>query len=852
MVPLALVIAAVLSADPVEVTLDAERVVHDGQKQLSNAEGHAALRTAGAALDGERIVYDEGRQVATATDQVVLRLIKGGPIVVVADVVTVRFEGGEVSEVYFFEGEAYGKAPGLSADALLAARTPAAAKALGRNTLRLEGNHLVRHGTVWQAEALDLVPCDCDLTHPSWKIHTTQAYIDGDARRVSVVAPSVWIHGVPVLWLPWLYLPLSNRQTGLLMPRPLISKQNGFGLEWPVFITLGRSADLTLTPGFFTGGTDTMGVAGPRLNTEFRYVPSTRVSGRVTLGLIYDLRAPRDPVTGAMAPSGWSPLGVVEQPGARGLRGEASWQHSQDFGGGFGARVDASVHSDGYYQRDVVTDVIARENGYLRSAATLFQRGVDHVVGLDVVLRQDLTGGGWGLFGSPRLVASAGPRYGPNTFQRWPALQVAVPLRPIAGPLAFSLEASAVRLAPLWGQTGDEGVAAREGRADDVTVECLQQRLYYPSLTALPPECGGDDKAGQGDRRWQPGERSARDRLDVLPRLFVGGTAFDALALSAFAGWRQSAWYDEVTGKPSFRGYPLLGGRAETELARVFEGGLRHALVPAVEVRAVPLVTGAAPAPYDEIDGAVPAALGLKQGVVQANVELGQRLMRKGAPDAVRLDLGQGFELWGPYGANGRPGPRLGESWARVASGWGPFRASATGRLDTRTGLPTRIAAAAGLDGGPTRGLYANYEYVLDDGNLRSRAPIDLLFGAPPVKPQEGAPAQPASFTHLLALGGRYKLWELTFRYDALFSNPGWQGTVAAPVRTFTLVQHTLGIGWSPNCDCWRLDAWLTHRLDVNASLTAAQAAGRPVWTSAWPIDFGATFTVSQFGSFGR
>lgn len=802
------------------VTLTAERLLHDGQAQRTTAEGHATLTTAGAAITARRIVYDRAQGAATATGEVVARFVQGGLLAVTADVVTVRFQDGEVREVFLHEGQAVSKVD-TTAEALLAADTARAVAATGRTNALLEGNHLVREGPRWQVERIELVPCECNFDDPSWSITASSATIDTAAERVEVVSPVVRVKRVPVLWLPWLSLPMTDRQSGLLFPRPNYTQLNGFSLEQPVFVTLGRSADVTVTPGVFTGGTGEYGLSGPRLLGELRYVPSHRARGQLNLGLVYDLRPERDPVTPSLT-----------GPAPRGLRGEGSWQHLQDFDHGVGVRVDGRLYSDGFYNRDVTPDVIASTTGYLRSTALALQRGGDHLVSLDVVLRQDLAFGYDWLGNAPRVAGSAAPRYGPNPLQRLPAVTFTLPTKPLWGPLSIDVQAEAVRLAPLFGLTGDEGAAAREGRLDDGGTElsfaCLRERLFFP--LALSGACGvtAADKVGQGDRVFQPGEREARDRLSVLPRLSVAFTPGSAVSLSAFAGYRQALWLGEVTGRTWHRGYPLLGARAETELARTFESGLRHAVTPVVEVRAVPVVVRGSssaevePVPYDEIDASIPTAPA--QGPtarVQAVAELRQRFSRPGGDAAFRLDLGQGVELLAPE----RSAPAPAESYARAGLNVGWVSALGTVRVDPVLPRLTRLAASCAVDDGRGRGAYVSFDHLLDDGTNRTRASVDLLFGP-------RVPASVVDRSNLLSAGARWQVGAVGLRYDALFLD-----RLYGADERFSLSQHTLRVSWSPACDCWRLEVFATQRLRGDGTY------GIP--------DVGATLTISRFGSVG-
>jgi LPS-assembly protein len=812
---LSLVMLAVVGADPTPIELSAQQLVHDGATHRAYAEGNAELTTDGAALHADRINWDQESSFATAIGHVALRITRGDLMVVVADVVTIRFEGNEVREVFVNDGKVLGK-KGITPEALRAIVAPDVLVHAGETTMLLTGNHLVREGSVWHVEQVDLVPCECNFDNPSWSIHGYDVSVDTAEHRASLWGTTVRIHGVPVLWLPWISIPLSNRQTGLLVPKPSFTALNGFGIEQPVFITLGRSADLTLAPGYFGGASGPFGVRGPRLLTEGRYAPSVGTSGRLSLGLLWDLRAPRSAVDPSQTTSG-----------VRGLRGEASWQHVQDLSSGWHDRVDAAFLSDGYYQRDLVADVLAREAGYLRSSATVFHRGPDHWLGLDVGVRQDLS---WGypVFGhAPKF--DQVPNRGPNPLHRLPALTWAIPERPLIGPLSYSLLTEFLRLAPTQGLSGDEGPDANEGRArvglTPISTKCLRQRLYWagPYDGSCPAEIGAPmGKADQGDRTWQRGEREARQRIQLMPRLSASFPLLIA-TLTPYAAWRQGVWFGEASQTVSQRGYPLIGARLDSELYRFF-GDLRHAIAPSFEVRGVPFVSGTEPAPYDEVD----TAIGSTTAQLQAVAELRQRLTLKGV-DLLRFDLGQGIQLAGET-------PGLGESYARLGGTLGWFSASVQGRVDPVRGRLTRLSAGASIGFGPGRGASAGYENLIDEGTDRSRRPIDLLFAMPTPNLSTG---RDQSFS----AGAEWRFGGLGLRYGALFlDRPFLSATASTPSYALTLVQHSVGVSYAPACDCFRLEVTATQQFKEGP------AALFPEYR--FP-DFGATLTLSRFGTFG-
>ncbi len=782
------------------VSISAERLSYEAG--LVHAVGRTHVKTDGASLRADEIRYDQNARTVTARGNVMLAVARSGYWVALADGVTVKLDGSDVTEVLLDNGVLLKKQK-TTAEALFAAQTPDELRKLGSTALVMSGSRLERDGDEWRVHDLKLTPCDCDPTQPSWRVQARYATVDLEEQYATLQLPSVWVKSVPVFWLPWIALPLSDRRSGLLAPKPVFNGPSGFSLDLPVFITLGDSYDATLTPGYYAGlvdskGNPVSGVKGPRLQTEFRYAPSTRTSGRFTFGLIDDQHPTRDPVNGA--PTG----------GRRGVRSEGSIQHSQELGGGWHDRIDASFVSDGFYVQDLTADIIAREAEYLRSTAVLFRRSEGVYAGIEVGLRQDLGAGGdrrWGYgFFDPA---------GPNTLQRLPALTVAVPDRPLLGPIRAAFRLEYARLAPLLGATGDEGVLADEGRPYAV-IDGQRQPLRRSELHArlFCPGCGLAD-TGEADRIWQPGEREARDRLDLLPRLSTSLSFGRFGTVTPYAAYRQDVYLGEVTGRLSHRGYPLFGVSAETALARTF-GDLKHTLAPSAEIRYVPAVFGDEPAPYDEIDTAFPLLPGERR-FLHGVVELRQQLLARNGQavrEVARLDLGQGFDLlsrdWG-------------DAAVRASVAHPPFTFSALARIDVATGTLAQLSANLSVDSGRGDALYAAYERLDAEGSRRTRQSIDALVGPP-------APKLEDAFAEQLTFGGRASLrFGLTLSYDVL---------VQRTTQKLSVGQHVLGLSYGPACDCWRVSGYL------------AQRAAGPALLTRMP-EFGITLTLSRFGSFG-
>ncbi|HSP78984.1 MAG TPA: LPS assembly protein LptD, partial [Myxococcaceae bacterium] len=612
--------------------LTADYVLYEPGRQVLTARGHTLLRSGQVLLRADELTIDRQREVAVARGNVML---VGGMTAAVADEMTVDLQSQEAS----VKGGVFMQKRGVSPEALLAARTPQELRELGETPVLLSGTRIKRLGEEsFVVDAAAFAPCQCDSGTPDWRVEASSAEVRL-GESAALTWPVVYVRSVPVFALPWLYLPLSERRTGFLIPKPSVNANTGFSFEQPFFLTLGRSYDLTLTPAYYFGAAEedrdpsetverleprAVGIRGPRLHTEFRYTPSEGTQGRATLGLLYDFQPLRDPVTGDFFRDASGSL--LRQP--RGLRGEASLQHRQDLGGGFHDRIDAYVVSDGFYMRDITTDVVARENQFLRSSGVLYHQGNDHWLGLEVSLRQDIR---WGypLVGRVPIPPGASVESvvaGPRVFQKLPAITWALPERPLWGPLFGGLKVEFTRLSPLLTLFGDEGTDGQFG------------------IGPLPDEA-------QGNGIFDAADREARERVDVLPRLTASFALGPYARLSPSLALRQDFYLGELSGRTAQRGYPILDLVVDSELGRTFElpgVALRHTLIPSVRLRYVPLVWGGLPSPgaspglegvaYDEIDSALPATSpGAARRFLHAVVELHQTLRSRSGSDRAEL-----------------------------------------------------------------------------------------------------------------------------------------------------------------------------------------------------------------------
>jgi hypothetical protein len=131
--------------------------------------------------------------------------------------------------------------------------------------LHIEGDKLSRiDGNDYAARNALFTPCRCSRDEkPAWafRADSVEAQIGGYADLKNAVLE---IGGIPVLYLPYLKLPLKDkRQSGFLMPVTGFQQVTGTTFTQPIFFDIGPNQDVTATTDFFQ-------YRGTRLGLEYR------------------------------------------------------------------------------------------------------------------------------------------------------------------------------------------------------------------------------------------------------------------------------------------------------------------------------------------------------------------------------------------------------------------------------------------------------------------------------------------------------------------------------------------------------------------------------------------------------
>ncbi|BDG06168.1 LPS-assembly protein LptD [Anaeromyxobacter oryzae] len=673
----------------------------------------------------------------------------------------------------------------------------------GRNRLSFSGARLEgeRSGRLALTDAR-LSLCDCGGGAPSWEFRARSADVI-PGKRAILSWPVLYVtprflfiqRPVPVLIVPWLMMPLSDRQTGLLIPMIESTSTTGFTISQPVFVTLGRSADATVTPEysfgpgtFFAPASKGSEVRGPGARLELRWAPAVDADGRVELAWVHDF--------------------AREAGGGSGDRLSITGAHQQRLGPDTHLRLDLALASDPVLWRDYTPDVLLRSAFYRRSDVLLSHRSDAVVLEGAAAYLLPLTPAAWV---APQIAGPGAPRPAYGVFgsdipvlHPWPSF--AATLVPAAlGPIELSGRAGVARFATASGDAqggpgpGDPGAAVR-------TLSVGGEPVNYAGV----------------------GARDAATRLDAhlevsAPVLVAGAVTVAPYVRGAALGYAFDAGRD-----PTAVEWAAAGAAVSTELARRY-GKVEHRILPRFELRAGTAAAGggaslALPA-YDVWDRFVqpgPQTLNLAAGPTvvnssyrlqaapqdafsQARLSVDNRL-RFGGVDRLRLEVGQDLDVRAGrfaetfFSAGVLAGPVTGDISGRFLAIQGRPETSPTPKYTSWLDAFTELRA--GISVGNPRGdvLRAGLLAVGAGGSGPLMAGVDPLFDL------RTAPIDAiASGT----FGARVVLGAGTVGYDALLPARAQDvqqcsgGGATRRVAPWQIQQHTGSFVWDSPCHCF-------------------------------------------------
>lgn len=167
----------------------------------------------------------------------------------------------------------------------------------------------------------------CPVGNDDWFLRVKKLDIDRVQEVGIAHDASVQFKGVPILYMPWLDFPISERRrSGFLAPVFGSTAAGGAEITLPYYWNIAPNFDATIAPRFMTK-------RGMMLNNEFRYL-EPGYSGEVHFNVL-----PHDNITGQM-------------------RDEMRLEHRQDFGGRWSGGLDLQRVSDNKYYRDLSPQVI--------------------------------------------------------------------------------------------------------------------------------------------------------------------------------------------------------------------------------------------------------------------------------------------------------------------------------------------------------------------------------------------------------------------------------------------------------------------------------------------------------------
>jgi len=506
-------------SEPFEITAD--RIRFDDARKLYVAEGHVHVEQVGRRLKARWVAFSTKTRIGVAEGDVDL---EDGP-----DRLRAEFMVFDVDTLHgmLFQGGLEARDNGFRIRAKELVRT-------GENTF------VVRDGafTTCQCEPGERLP---------WEIRSQQA--DVEVGGYGTVKNSTFdVLGVPVLWIPWAFFPVSSeRKTGFLLPTVQFGGRGGATVGQPFFWAALPELNVTLTPNYFAK-------RGYKQNLELEYVFGKRSEGKLFVaGLPNDREYDRG---GHYDQERWAVL----------------WEHDQALSGGVRWQTDLKLSSDNLYPADFAELRSYRAFRFIESTSNL--------------ARDFGASGGYGAMIATRYADDAqGASFQDRDqliLQRFAEARADIQPGAIQGPFGIETRVNMELIHFQSTNNVDDELRNLQPLAPPpLTTDGRFADLGFNGRFDTPPS------SGQGDGRFEPGEpvMDRGTRIVIHPRF---ARTFRLGGIAEFVpevGWSQTL-YSTKDQDFAERGLFTARGELRGRLARDYFGpggrAVRHVLEPAL------------------------------------------------------------------------------------------------------------------------------------------------------------------------------------------------------------------------------------------------------------------------------
>ncbi len=242
--------SASITAGGQNILLSAESMFRDSEKQSIELVGDVKLNFGGQAIRCDRAVIDSKNRKIIAEGNLIIASATAyaegtRAELSLADQTGVIYNGFVKSGQVIFEGEVIRKTGSITYETQSARYTA------------------------------------CTTCPAAWSFSGSR--IDAEIGGYAYIKNTLLrVGGVPIIWLPYLIVPLkSERQTGLLIPSIDYSGDGGTAVTIPFFWAISRSQDLTASAKFYSR-------RGGKALLNYRYVLSEESAGELNFATIND------------------------------------------------------------------------------------------------------------------------------------------------------------------------------------------------------------------------------------------------------------------------------------------------------------------------------------------------------------------------------------------------------------------------------------------------------------------------------------------------------------------------------------------------------------------------------------